>query len=70
MPAHRDAPGEMLAAAPDRLVPGDPPYRESDRENLTGWGFADSAFAILPNGSVTFTGTRYPLAGPELPLSM
>lgn len=31
------------------------------------WGFADTRFAVLPNRSVTLTGSRYSLAGQELP---
>ena len=30
------------------------------------WGFRDTSFRLLPNGSVTLTGNRYALSGLEL----
>jgi len=39
----------------------------ADPEHLDGWGFRDTAFTVLPNGSVTLTGSRYGLSGLELP---
>ena len=31
------------------------------------WGFKDSRFEVMPNGSVTFTGSRYNISGTEMP---
>ncbi|HFC12272.1 MAG TPA: FAD-binding oxidoreductase, partial [Anaerolineae bacterium] len=31
------------------------------------WGFTDSHFAMLPNGNVTFSGSRYEISGTEMP---
>jgi alkyldihydroxyacetonephosphate synthase len=50
-----------------RIIPGDPPHRPEDEESPDVWGFRDSAFRMLPNGSVIFTGSRYPLCGAEMP---
>jgi alkyldihydroxyacetonephosphate synthase len=50
-----------------RIIPGHSPRSPGDAESLDVWGFRDSAFRILPNGSVTLTGSRYPLSGTELP---
>ena len=44
-----------------------PPTPEPAAESLDAWGFRDSAFEVLPNGSVTLTGARYELSGVELP---
>jgi len=55
----RDAEGRIVPAAPARLP--------DDEESLEVWGFRDSAFAILPNGSVRMSGSRYALSGLELP---
>lgn len=52
--------------AEQRFTPP-PPARAEDPESLQGWGFADTEFKVLPNGNVTLTGARYPLAGAELP---
>lgn len=49
------------------IAPGPPPNPATDQERADGWGFRDSAFALLPNGSVGFTGSRYQLSGLELP---
>jgi len=72
--AARPAPGGPPGAVEDRLsgrgnriVPGDPPRHEGDDESAHVWGFRDSAFAILPNGNVVFSGSRYPLCGAEMP---
>ncbi|MBI4521789.1 MAG: FAD-binding oxidoreductase [Gemmatimonadetes bacterium] len=51
----------------DRIVPGRAPARAADEESAHVWGFRDSAFQVLPNGSVRLTGSRYPLSGHELP---
>lgn len=50
-----------------RIVPDAPPIEEGNPESLDAWGFRDSAFTVLPDGSVTLTGSRYPLSGVELP---
>lgn len=36
-------------------------------EAQDAWGFADTRFEVLPNDSVLLTGSRYELAGQELP---
>jgi alkyldihydroxyacetonephosphate synthase len=61
--------GADLAAGrlPDRIVPPPPPPRDDSLESLPVWGFRDTAFEVLPNGSVILTGSRYPLCGAELP---
>jgi alkyldihydroxyacetonephosphate synthase len=40
---------------------------KDDPVSLDAWGFRDTAFKMLPNGNVTLTGSRYPVAGQELP---
>jgi alkyldihydroxyacetonephosphate synthase len=49
------------------IVPREPPRPAGDDESLEVWGFQDSAFRALPNDSVIFTGSRYPLCGAEMP---
>ena len=50
-----------------RIEP-DPPTRDPrDTEHLDVWGFADSGFAVTPDGDVTFTGDRYPISGQVMP---
>ena len=50
-----------------RIEP-DPPTRDPrDSEHFDVWGFADSGFAVTPDGDVTFTGDRYPISGHVLP---
>jgi alkyldihydroxyacetonephosphate synthase len=50
-----------------RIEP-DPPARDPrDSEHLDVWGFADSGFAVTPDGDVMFTGDRYPISGHVLP---
>jgi alkyldihydroxyacetonephosphate synthase len=49
-----------------RIVPPRPPL-DADVVSAEVWGFADTAFTILPNGNVTVTGDRYALSGQELP---
>ena len=62
------APGVAAGASPDRIIPDDPPGPGPDEEeSLDVWGFRDSAFTVLPNGSVVLTGSRYALSGVELP---
>jgi alkyldihydroxyacetonephosphate synthase len=61
--------GRDLASgvACDRIEPGPPPERALEDESLDVWGFRDTAFRILENGSVVLTGRRYALCGAELP---
>lgn len=78
MTAHRGSPGiagvtpvadtgRSAVGERDRIVPGPPPRHDGDEESPDVWGFRDSSFAVLPSGSVVFTGARYPLCGSELP---
>jgi alkyldihydroxyacetonephosphate synthase len=53
--------------AEGRIVPEDRPRPAGDEESPDVWGFRDSAFTVLPNGSVLLTGSRYPVSGVELP---
>jgi alkyldihydroxyacetonephosphate synthase len=50
-----------------RFVP--PPLQKSgdETESDATWGFADTRFAVDPNGQVVLTGKRYSLAGEPLP---
>jgi alkyldihydroxyacetonephosphate synthase len=50
-----------------RIIPGPPPAPDTEAISPDVWGFRDSGFVVLPNGSVTLTGTRYALSGTELP---
>jgi len=50
-----------------RFTPQNQRLEPDGAESLDAWGFQDSAFTTLPNGNVLLTGTRYPLAGLELP---
>ena len=54
------------SAEPLRASPPTIP-KAGDEESLDVWGFRDSGFRILPNGSVLLTGSRYALSGVELP---
>jgi alkyldihydroxyacetonephosphate synthase len=67
--SRRDPSGPDLAssAAGRRIEPGPPPRRALEDESLDVWGFRDTAFRILENGSVELTGSRYALCGSELP---
>jgi alkyldihydroxyacetonephosphate synthase len=51
----------------DRFVPPAAPPRDDSLESLPVWGFKDTAFRVLANGSVELTGNRYSLCGAELP---
>ena len=51
---------------PSRIVPTAAP-RGDEPLSLDAWGFQDTSFKVLDNGNVTLTGSRYPLAGQELP---
>ncbi len=50
-----------------RIIPGVAPTTDDDALSPDVWGFSDTHFALLPNGSVTLTGSRYALCGQELP---
>ena len=78
MPTRRESNRPVRATLPNglalsstdvrnRIIPGDPPRHAGDEESLDVWGFRDSAFTLLPNGNVVFSGSRYPLCGAELP---
>ncbi|HJQ92713.1 MAG TPA: FAD-binding oxidoreductase [Candidatus Thermoplasmatota archaeon] len=49
-----------------RITPSPAPVDDTP-VSLDAWGFRDTEFKVLPNGNVTLTGSRYPLAGQELP---
>ena len=51
----------------ERIEPGPPPPRNPQEESLEEWGFRDTGFRVLANGSVTLSGSRYALCGAELP---
>lgn len=53
--------------AENRIVPAAPVRSAGDEESPEVWGFRDSAFAVLPNGNVMLSGSRYPVSGVELP---
>ncbi len=61
--------GRDLASghAGERIEPGSPPPRALEEESLEEWGFRDTGFRILENGSVILSGSRYALCGAELP---
>jgi alkyldihydroxyacetonephosphate synthase len=61
--------GSDLAAGRilDRFEPPAAPPRNDALESLPVWGFKDTAFRVLPNGSVELSGNRYSLCGAELP---
>src|SRR5438094_7534577 len=50
-----------------RIIPNQSPRLPRDAESLDVWGFRDSGFRVLQNGSVILTGSRYALSGMELP---
>ncbi len=49
-----------------RIIPAPQP-KDGTPVSLDAWGYRDTAFQLLPNGSVTLTGGRYTLSGQELP---
>jgi alkyldihydroxyacetonephosphate synthase len=57
----------MNEAIAQRIIPGPPPPFDRADESPDVWGFRDSGFTVLPNGSVQLTGSRYALSGSELP---
>jgi alkyldihydroxyacetonephosphate synthase len=51
-----------------RIVPPALPQTADEAERDDGWGFADTTFALTPEGHITVTGSRYPgLSGEVLP---
>lgn len=50
-----------------RIIPGPAPTTDDDALSPDVWGFRDTRFTLMPNGSVMLTGSRYALAGLELP---
>jgi alkyldihydroxyacetonephosphate synthase len=56
--------------APARRIepPAPAPDEARDAVRNDGWGFADTAFSVTPDGHITVTGNRYPgLSGQVLP---
>ena len=52
---------------PGRIVPEPPVARPGDDESASVWGFSDTRFEMLDGDIVRMTGSRYELAGQELP---
>ncbi len=50
-----------------RIVPDALPVDDDAHLAPDAWGFRDTSFRLLDNGSVTLTGDRYALSGLELP---
>ena len=50
-----------------RILPGAAPTTDDDALSPDVWGFRDTRFTLMPNGSVMLTGQRYALSGQELP---
>jgi alkyldihydroxyacetonephosphate synthase len=59
--------GPPAGPQPGRIVPGDAPSTVGEEESPDVWGFADTRFLVNRNGNVELSGTRYALAGHELP---
>ena len=60
-------PPRKHAHTEQRIVPPEPPSSASDELRWDGWGFQDTEFRLGASGHVELTGSRYPLAGQELP---
>ena len=56
-----------MNGSPKKIVPDALPVEDDEQLAPDAWGFRDTAFNLLPNGSVTLTGGRYALSGLELP---
>jgi alkyldihydroxyacetonephosphate synthase len=56
-----------MSQSSNRIVPPAQPPRNDNEISPDVWGFRDTHFTILPNGSATLTGSRYSLSGEELP---
>ena len=50
-----------------RIVPNALPVEDDELLAHDAWGYRDTTFKLLDNGSVTLTGGRYALSGLELP---
>ena len=50
-----------------RIVPNALPVEDDSQLAQDAWGFRDTSFTLLDNGSVSLTGQRYALSGLELP---
>ena len=50
-----------------RIVPAALPVEDDAQLAHDAWGYRDTSFKLLDNGSVTLTGKRYALSGLELP---
>jgi alkyldihydroxyacetonephosphate synthase len=57
----------MTDAESSRIIPPMPAPDDDHTISPDVWGFRDTGFTILPNGSVMLTGSRYALSGSELP---
>ncbi|MEP6765669.1 MAG: FAD-binding oxidoreductase, partial [Gemmatimonadaceae bacterium] len=57
----------MNNAPSKRIVPKALPVEDDEQLARDAWGFRDTSFKLLENGSVTLTGNRYALSGLELP---
>lgn len=57
----------MNKSFPGRIVPNALPVEDDAQLAEDAWGFRDTSFALLPNGSVSLSGKRYALSGLELP---
>ncbi|MEP6778735.1 MAG: FAD-binding oxidoreductase, partial [Gemmatimonadaceae bacterium] len=57
----------MNKATSKRIVPKALPVEDDELLARDAWGFRDTSFKLLDNGSVTLTGNRYALSGLELP---
>lgn len=57
----------MIKATSKRIVPTALPVEDDEQLARDAWGFRDTSFKLLDNGSVTLTGNRYALSGLELP---
>lgn len=53
--------------SPTRIYPPALAPKPEEEESLDVWGFRDTKFEILNNGSVRLSGSRYSLCGQELP---
>jgi alkyldihydroxyacetonephosphate synthase len=57
-----------MSDAGQRITPPAPVPDPREAERDDGWGFADTTFALTPDGDITVTGERYPgLSGEVLP---
>lgn len=57
----------MNKSSTGRIVPNALPVEDDSQLAQDAWGFRDTSFTLLDNGSVSLTGNRYALSGLELP---